>query len=556
MSTVFCTYYYYSTTTMLRTELGVARKAIKSAQQAIDCNPYNLRPYIVKGLGLVKLNKTEDALLLWRGIVAKIQSHDRLIAYDIALLDDITNLIREHSLNDTIVPSDLCEGSVLVASAAVDDSAPIGAVQDQQLDAPVTLSNPLTICTTIKGGVTDPLDGSTSSGGNAKISKDGDDEVTVVAVHADSVCIKPSIDPSPVAVMVDASSPSSSSSSSSSPGKGNKESVKRQKKTARDPASSSATISSSMGSAATKRSTDPSTTATTTATTATTAATTAASKTSSRMVVSTHKKEQAMQSLKDFHSRTIGMTDRHPIRPFYLVSMRENLPQLSGEPILDDLVCVAYININTGKDDVAINIFNLIMEYRKDLPSVCIGLGSIYAMQRKFDDAIQQFSNAVDLNPDLGEAYKRRGQTRAAKGQTATALKDLSKAVSLCSSDSGDSHFQRGLLFHQVKNHHHHQHHHHYHHQHHHHHYHHHHDHHHHHLIYQIKNYTKGLDDFREAFRRGNLRCVYPALLLVGCGPSCIAMPCIYLFYLFYVTSSSHLLRSDTHRLIVSLSHL
>lgn len=162
-----------------------------------------------------------------------------------------------------------------------------------------------------------------------------------------------------------------------------------------------------------------------------------------------------MQSLKDFHSRTIGMTDRHPIRPFYLVSMRENLPQLSGEPILDDLVCVAYININTGKDDVAINIFNLIMQYRTDLPSVCIGLGSIYAMQRKFDDAIQQFSNAVDLNPDLGEAYKRRGQTRAAKGQTATALKDLSKAVSLCSSDSGDSHFQRGLLFHQVKNHHH-----------------------------------------------------------------------------------------------------
>jgi len=260
------------------------------------------------------------------------------------------------------------------------------------------------------------------------------------------------------------------------------------------------------------------------------------------MVVPPHKKEQAMQSLKDFHSRTIGMTDRHPIRPFYLVSMRENLPQLSGEPILDDLVCVAYININTGKDDVAINIFNLIMQYRMDLPSVCIGLGSIYAMQRKFDDAIQQFSNAVDLNPDLGEAYKRRGQTRAAKGQTVTALKDLSKAVSLCSSDSGDSHFQRGLLFHQVKNHHHH------HHQH-------HNDHlnHHHHLIYQIKNYTKGLDDFREALRRGNLRCVYPALLLVGCGPSCITMPCIYLFY---VTSSSHLLRSDTHRLIVSLSHL
>ena len=212
------------------------------------------------------------------------------------------------------------------------------------------------------------------------------------------------------------------------------------------------------------------------------------------------KKEQALQSLKDFHSRTIGMTDRHPIRPFYLVSMRENLPQLSGEPILDDLVCVAYININTGKDDVAVNIFNLIMQYRTDLPSVCIGLGSIYAMQRKFDDAILQFSNAVDLNPDLGEAYKRRGQTRAAKGQTVTALKDLSKAVSLCSSDSGDSHFQRGLLYHQTKN------------------------------------YSKGLNDFREALRRGMVVC---AAIAVGIGIDWLwtimyVSPCIY------VTSSSY----------------
>lgn len=207
-----------------------------------------------------------------------------------------------------------------------------------------------------------------------------------------------------------------------------------------------------------------------------------------------------MQSLRDFHSRTIGMTDRHPIRPFYLVSMRENLPQLSGEAILDDLVCVAYININTGKDDVAVNIFNLIMQYRTDLPSVCIGLGSIYAMQRKFDDAIQQFSNAVDLNPDLGEAYKRRGQTRAAKGQTSTALKDLSKAVSLCSSDSGDSHFQRGLLFH------------------------------------QMKNYTKGLGDFREALRRGSdvtvpTVCVYASM----CVPVCV---CNYVCVCMYVCIS------------------
>jgi len=437
---------------------------------AIDYNPYNLRPYIIKGLGFVKLNKTEDALLLWRGIVTKIQSHDRLIAYDIALLDDITNLIRQHSENN--VRSDLCESSAL--DAAVVGDASVVDLEDEQLDTSMPISSAITMKSNgAEDYVSGLPEGSISKEDPEVIADNNSTDVreSTEVIRGDLVCKNADIEPTSVVIKKAEINPTpvvvkkEDASSSSSAGKGNKESAKRQKKVGKEPSASSiipsaialveSSLSSSTGSASTKRTTDSSPGA-------------APSKTPSSITASA--KEQALQGLKDFHGRTIGMTDRHPIRPFYLVSMRENLPQLSGEPILDDLVCVAYININTGKDDVAINIFNLIMQYRTDLPSVCIGLGSIYAMQRKFDDAIQQFSNAIDLSPTLGEAYKRRGQTRAAKGQTVTALKDLTKAVSLCGGDSGDSHFQRGLLFH------------------------------------QIKNYTKAIDDFREALRRGKVQ--------------------------------------------------
>ena len=87
---------------------------------------------------------------------------------------------------------------------------------------------------------------------------------------------------------------------------------------------------------------------------------------------------------------------------------------------------------------------------RKDIPSVFIGLGSIYAMRRDYDKAIQAFSLAIEIVPNIAEAYKRRGQTKAAKGLIKSALKDLTKTISL--KDEADSYYQRGLLYHQIRN--------------------------------------------------------------------------------------------------------
>ncbi len=92
--------------------------------------------------------------------------------------------------------------------------------------------------------------------------------------------------------------------------------------------------------------------------------------------------------------------------------------------------------MNNGSHQLAITIFKLLLDYRKDLPSALIGLGSIHAMQRHLDVAIKELTEAIDIDCRIADAWKRRGQTKAAKGLIASALKDLSKALSIqCDAD-------------------------------------------------------------------------------------------------------------------------
>ena len=87
------------------------------------------------------------------------------------------------------------------------------------------------------------------------------------------------------------------------------------------------------------------------------------------------KKESAREALAAFHRKSIGETSQHVIKPMYLNPVRKNLPHICGEPLVDDLVCLAYINVNGGNLDKAASIFQLICNYRSDVPSALIGSG-------------------------------------------------------------------------------------------------------------------------------------------------------------------------------------
>ncbi|KAL9273423.1 Suppressor of RPS4-RLD 1-like protein [Drosera capensis] len=63
-----------------------------------------------------------------------------------------------------------------------------------------------------------------------------------------------------------------------------------------------------------------------------------------------------------------------------------------------------------------------ILQEDSDYPEALIGRGTTYAFQRELDAAIADFTEAIELNPLAGEAWKRRGQARAALGDSASGL--------------------------------------------------------------------------------------------------------------------------------------
>lgn len=60
--------------------------------------------------------------------------------------------------------------------------------------------------------------------------------------------------------------------------------------------------------------------------------------------------------------------------------------------------------------------------------------------------AVEEFSAAIKIDDTCMEAWKRRGQSRAAMGQDAEAVLDLTRAAELAPKDA-DIYHQRGLIY-------------------------------------------------------------------------------------------------------------
>ena len=118
--------------------------------------------------------------------------------------------------------------------------------------------------------------------------------------------------------------------------------------------------------------------------------------------------------------------------------------------MIDDLIAFGYLQVNTGKLEMACQIFSKLLQYNDNLPAAYLGLGSANAMLGQFDEAISLFSKVIVKDATIADAWKRRGQTKAAKGLLKDALSDLEKAVEL--GTDGDVYYQIGLVYHQCKN--------------------------------------------------------------------------------------------------------
>ncbi len=152
-----------------------------------------------------------------------------------------------------------------------------------------------------------------------------------------------------------------------------------------------------------------------------------------------------------------------------LAQVRGSLAHASGDDLLDSLIALGYLQVNTGNLDVACEIFNLLLSHRPDLAGAHMGNGSARAMRRQYSGAIQSFSAAIKLDKNNYDAWKRRGQTRAAAGMSKPALGDLLRAQRMLQSQAsdggrlssqqvqqyeeerGDIAYQLGLVYHQTR---------------------------------------------------------------------------------------------------------
>ena len=69
--------------------------------------------------------------------------------------------------------------------------------------------------------------------------------------------------------------------------------------------------------------------------------------------------------------------------------------------------------------------------------------GNAYCLKGAFDEAISDYDKAVQLNPNFAEAYSNRGSAYAAKGETDKAIHDYTQAIE-CKPDFAEAYSNRG----------------------------------------------------------------------------------------------------------------
>ena len=96
-----------------------------------------------------------------------------------------------------------------------------------------------------------------------------------------------------------------------------------------------------------------------------------------------------------------------------------------------------------GEYDKAIVHYTEAINLNSELAEAYYNRGVAYAKKGEFDLAIQDFNKAIDLNPEYAKAYYNRGVAYAKKGEFDLAIQDYTKAIDLNPEDA-DAYCNRG----------------------------------------------------------------------------------------------------------------
>ena len=120
--------------------------------------------------------------------------------------------------------------------------------------------------------------------------------------------------------------------------------------------------------------------------------------------------------------------------------LKADIPESVSVDSLPRLLYVANTNMERELYAEAEVQFSDALQIKKDSAEILAGRGFCRLNQRKFTEAIEDFTKALDLAPDEGTmTRKHRAQSFAEVGDFDRAIKDMSRVVQLMPNKSGCS---------------------------------------------------------------------------------------------------------------------
>ena len=143
-----------------------------------------------------------------------------------------------------------------------------------------------------------------------------------------------------------------------------------------------------------------------------------------------------------------GAQNHDPAHAAALAAAQNLITHGIGNASTDEQIAMGYLQVNTGRYKEGMEIFNRLLKKDKKLIAAYLGRGTAYALQGNLTAACNDFGQAIEIEPNVSDAWKRRGQTRAALGLDTEAIQDLTKAATI--TPDYECFHQRGIVYHKM----------------------------------------------------------------------------------------------------------